>query len=200
MQVFPYGEREKQHLRTADSELGCVIDQVGHIQRYLMPDPFAAVVSSVISQQITGRAAQTIWERLQSHAGPISPEALKGLDLEELRRCGLSRPKASYIQGIAEAALAGTLDFSGLHRYGDEEVIAQLTQLRGVGRWTAEMVLIFSLARPDVLSYDDLGIRKGLMTLHQLLKLGREQFEHYRNLYSPYGTTAALYLWHLAGQ
>ncbi len=200
MQVFPYGEREKQHLRTADSELGCVIDQVGHIQRYLMPDPFAAVVSSVISQQITGRAAQTIWERLQSHAGPISPEALKGLDLEELRRCGLSRPKASYIQGIAEAALAGTLDFSGLHRYGDEEVIAQLTQLRGVGRWTAEMVLIFSLARPDVLSYDDLGIRKGLMTLHQLPKLGREQFEHYRNLYSPYGTTAALYLWHLAGQ
>ena len=108
--------------------------------------------------------------------------------------------KAEYIQGIARAALDGVIDFAGLKDMPDDEVVRHLSALRGVGVWTAEMLLIFSLCRPDVVSWLDLGIRKGMMLLYGKKTLTPKQFATYRKRYSPYGSVASLYLWSLAGQ
>jgi DNA-3-methyladenine glycosylase II len=102
------------------------------------------------------------------------------------------------MKDIAEAALSGELDLNTFHTLPDDEIIKRLSSLNGIGVWTAEMLLIFSLCRPDVVSWSDLGIRRGMMNLYGLKKLGKEQFERHRRRYSPYGSTASLYLWKLS--
>ena len=106
--------------------------------------------------------------------------------------------KAQYIKGLSEAVLSGRLDILRLAELPDEDVSSQLTSIRGIGDWTAEMFLIFSLGRMNVLSYKDFAIRKGMMMLYNLKGLERGTFEKYRKRYSPYGTVASLYLWHLS--
>lgn len=139
-----------------------------------------------------------MFNRLVARAGEIAPERLAELDISEIKACGMSLRKAEYIRKIAEAAVNGTVDFGGLKAKPDREVIDILTTLPGVGIWTAEMLLIFSLARPNVLSFSDFGIRKGLMKLHGIDRLTKEKFDEYRSLYSPYCTTASIYLWEIA--
>lgn len=199
MRYFAYGKAEIDHLSKADPRLGSVIARVGRINRGIEPDPFKALISSIISQQISGKAAAAVWQRLQERSGSISPQTLQNIPIEDLQACGMSRRKAEYIKGVTEAALEKTIDFSRLHELSDKEVAAKLTTLRGVGLWTAEMVLIFSLERPNILSWADLGIRKGIQRLHQLEALSKEDFEVYRARYSPYCSTASLYLWEIAG-
>ena len=114
-----------------------------------------------------------------------------------MRGCGLSGRKIEYLRGIADAALSGTIAFDTLAERSDSEVIAELVKLKGVGVWTAEMLLIFALGRPDVLSFKDLGIRRGIMMLNHLDSLTESEFEAYRKRYSPYGTLASLYLWRI---
>ena len=108
--------------------------------------------------------------------------------------------KAGYIKGIAEAAISGEVDFNKLHTLEDEEIIRKLSSLKGVGVWTAEMLLIFSLCRPDVVSYKDLAICRGMMNLYGLKELPKEKFERYRKRYSPYGSVASLYLWAISAE
>jgi len=115
--------------------------------------------------------------------------------LDSIRGCGIPDRKAGYIKMAADLVLSGGLDLEGLCRLSDEEVVKTLTALPGIGRWTAEMLLIFSMRRPDVVSYSDLGIRRGMKRVYGLKELTREQFMHYRNRYSPYGTVASFYLW-----
>ena len=103
--------------------------------------------------------------------------------------------KAGYIKGIADAAITGELDFETLYTFTDMEIIKKLSALNGVGVWTAEMLLIFSLCRPDVVSYGDLAIRRGMMNLYSLKSLPKEKFDRYLKRYSPYGSVASFYLW-----
>ena len=200
MQIFEYGKKEIEHLKSRDQKLSALIDQVGLIRREIIPDPFVALISSIVSQQISNKAAETVWNRLLGLLGDISPERIAKASLEEIQACGMSMRKAGYIKGIADAALSGQVDFGALHRLPDEEVVGILSSLRGVGVWTAEMILIFSLCRPDVVSFRDLGIRRGMMKLYGLTELPKEKFEEYRRRYSPYGTVASLYLWELAAK
>ena len=205
-----YGEREVRHLSTVCPELGKVIDRLGFLQRPIEPDLFTALASSIVSQQITGKVAQTIWGRLvmaaeakmsgsnlNNSVGAISPETFSLLTIDELRACGLSHRKAEYISGIASAAVDGTLDFEALKNLSDTDFIKELVKLRGVGEWTAEMMLIFSLERPDVLSWGDFAIKKGITKLFGLETLTREKFEEIRSNFSPYNTVASLYIWEL---
>lgn len=202
-----YGEREVRHLPTVCPELGRVIDRLGFLERPVEPDLFTALASSIVSQQITGKVAQTIWGRLVKTAelklaveplkSAVSPEIFSLLSKEELRACGLSQRKAEYISGIASAAVEGTLDFESLRSLDDADFIRELVKLRGVGEWTAEMMLIFSLERPDVLSWGDFAIKTGLKKLFGLETLSRMQFEEIRETFSPYNTVASLYLWEL---
>nr|WP_321352059.1 DNA-3-methyladenine glycosylase [uncultured Methanoregula sp.] len=193
--LFRYGPTEINHLKKRDKKLGLAIDRIGMIERTVTPDPFAALAASIVAQQISAKAADTVWNRMQERFGTINPETLASASTEEIRQCGMSQKKAGYIQGIGTAVMQGDLDFSRFGELSDSEIIARLTALHGVGTWTAEMLLIFSLERPDVVSWNDLAIRRGMMNLYGLETLSREQFDRYRKRYSPYGSVASLYLW-----
>ncbi len=198
MEIFKYGEKEIEYLKKKDKKLGAAIDKIGMIEREITPDPFTALVSSIVGQQISSKAADTVWNRLCQLLGSITPETIAGADLPQIQSCGMSNRKAEYIKGIADAALSGEVDFAMLHTLTDEEIITKLSSLHGVGAWTAEMLLIFSLSRPDVVSFKDLAIRRGMMNLYGLKELPKEKFERYRKRYSPYGSVASLYLWALS--
>ncbi len=128
----------------------------------------------------------------------INPNIIVKATNQEIQECGISYRKVSYIKGVAQAVVEGQLNLSELYTLPDQEVIKCLSSLKGVGVWTAEMMLIFSLQRLDVVSWGDFGIRRGMMTLYGLEELSREQFEEYRKRYSPYGSVASLYLWEIA--
>ena len=196
---FAYGERELEHLRAADARIAAVIDKLGVLRREMNPDFFAALVESIIGQQISSKAAQTVRARLHAASG-MNAENIYALGIEDIRACGMSMRKASYIKNIAEAAVIGLVNFSELHKWSDEKVIKTLTQLKGVGVWTAEMLLIFSLGRPDVLSYGDLAIRRGIMRLYNLEKLSKTEFLRITKPYSPYSSVASFYLWEVSAQ
>ena len=198
MQIFEYGHKEIDYLKRRDKKLGIAIEDIGMIKREITPDPFTALVSSVVSQQISKKAAETVWNRLYTKIGNITPGSIIQADTSEIQGCGMSERKARYIKGIAEAAVSGTIDFSTLHTLADGEIIQKVSSLHGVGVWTVEMLLIFSLCRPDVVSYKDLAICRGMMNLYCIKELSKEKFERYRKRYSPYGTVASLYLWALS--
>lgn len=189
-----------EYLCRQDAALGEHIRRLGIIERELTPDLFEALTSSIISQQISGAAAETIGRRLKELVGDINPKNVLNYTVEEMRACGISARKASYIQAAAKAVHEGAVSIDNIPAMEDEDIIVMLDALPGIGRWTAEMMLIFSLSRPDILSYDDLGIRRGIMRIHNLTTLSREEFRHYRDLYSPYGTTASIYLWQIASE
>lgn len=200
MQIFEYGQKEIDYLKRKDKKLGAAIDKIGMIQREITPDPFTALVSSVVSQQISKKAAETVWNRLHTLLGTITPESIAQLEQSDIQGCGMSVRKAGYIKGISEAAISGVMDVNSLNTLTDEEIIKKLSSLHGVGVWTAEMLLIFSLSRPNVVSFKDLAICRGMMTLYGLKELPKEKFEVYRKRYSPYGSVASLYLWALSVQ
>lgn len=198
MPFFEYGQTEIDYLSRKDKKLAAAIEKIGMIQREVTPDPFTALISSIVSQQISNKAAATVWKRLETLLEIVTPERVDQVDQAAIQRCGMSERKAGYIKGIADAAVKGIVNFKTLSTLKDEEIITQLSSLHGVGVWTAEMLLIFSLGRPDVVSYRDLAIRRGMMNLYGLKELPKEKFERYQKRYSPYGSVASLYLWELS--
>lgn len=196
---FEYGERETEYLAQKDKRLGSAIRQIGHINREADPDLFAAVVHHIIGQQISTAAQATIWKRLTDTLGTVTPDSLTELGRERLQQIGTTYKKADYILDFAQQVRQGTLDLDGLWSLSNEEVIRELTKLKGVGVWTAEMILIFCMQRPDVVSFGDLAILRGMRMLYRHRQIDRARFERYRNRYSPYGTVASLYLWAIAG-
>lgn len=200
MKYFSYSTVETDYLSAQDPALGAVIARMGHIDREVIPNLFTALINSIAGQQISGKALATVWARLCDRLSEITPNSVLAAGEDGLRACGLSGRKAGYMLAAARAVQDGTLDIHSLVDKTDAEVIQTLVALPGVGRWTAEMLLIFSLQRPDVLAFDDLGIRKGLCRLYGWDEVTREQFEDCRARFSPYGTVASLYLWALAAE
>lgn len=196
--MFTYGEKETQYLKSRDRKLGEVIDRMGALEVEVMPDVFTALVFSIVNQQVSSKAADTVWVRMLEITGPMTPENILAMDPASLQKCGTTNKKISYIRGVAEAVVTGQVDFTKLCHMSDRQVINQLSSLHGIGPWTAEMLLIFSLNRYDVVSYEDLAIRRAMMKLYGLKELTREQFKRYRKRYSPYGSVASLYLWELS--
>lgn len=200
MAIFEYGEQELDYLRHRDQALGDAMDRIGMIRREVTPDLFTALTHSVVSQQISSKAAQTVWQRFRERFPALTPGAVAASDPVALKSCGMSARKAGYIIGISEAIVGRRLDIAALPSLSDGNIIKELSALPGIGVWTAEMVLIFSLQRRDVVSWGDLAIRRGMMNLYGLQTLGKTEFESYRQRYSPYGSVASLYLWALAAE
>ncbi len=198
MRIFPYGTTEIEYLRNRDHLLGEAISEIGMIERQVIPDLFTAIVSSISSQQISAKAAATVWKRIEDRFGTITPETICRSSPAEIQRCGMSMRKAGYIYGIAEAVMNGDLDLASLAGLPDEEVVARLSALNGIGVWTAEMLLIFAMERPDVVSWGDAAIRRGMMRLYHTETLDRKTFLRVRSRYSPFGSVASLYLWEIA--
>ena len=195
MEIFKYNEKEIDYLKKRDKTLGKAIEAMGKIERRVIPDLFEALINSIVGQQISSKAAETVWSRLKLLLKEITPESVANSRIEEIQSCGLSTRKASYIKSVGESIYNGSIVLSEFEYLSDVEIIKQLSSLKGVGVWTAEMLMIFSMERPDILSFGDLAIQRGMMKLYGLDQLTRDQFEEYRKIYSPYGSVASLYLW-----
>lgn len=192
-----------RRLREADPALGRVIDAVGPFRMALRPATslFAALAESIVYQQLNGRAARTIYARVcslfpRAHEGP-TPGRLLRLSDERLRAAGLSRSKLLSLRDLARRAEQGEIpSLAEARELEDEALVARLTQVRGIGRWTVEMLLMFRLGRPDVLPVDDYGIRKGFARAFRRPALpGREELERRGARWRPYRTVASWYLW-----
>lgn len=192
---FEYGEEAIAHLKGRDAKLASAIDAVGHVYREVDDDLFSAMVHHIVGQQISTAAQRTIWERMQRGFGAVTPEAIACASEDELQAFGITFKKAGYIKGFAERVRTGELDLDAVAAMDDAQAIEALRALPGIGTWTAEMLLLFCLQRPDVLSFDDLAIHRGMRMVYRHRKVTRAMFERYRRRYSPYGSVASLYLW-----
>ena len=189
------------HLKSVDPVLAGLMDKIGPVTIRARRIPvFQSLVQSITYQQLSGKAAGTILSRFKALFGdgrfPLADQVL-AMDLERLRSAGLSKPKANYIRGVAERAVSGALP--ALHecdKLADAEIIQRLTEIKGVGRWTAEMFLIFNLGRLDVLPVHDLGVRRGFQIAYRKRKMPEpERLERIGEMWRPYRTVAARYLW-----
>jgi len=188
-------EPASAELSAVDPALGALIARVGRVEIPVPEAPFTELVGSIVAQQLSSKAAATIWGRVREVAEP-TPDGLASADFDTLRSAGLSRAKADYVQGIARAVLADDIDLGALAHADDEQVIEELTRLRGVGRWTAEMHLIFALQRPDVLALDDLGVRTSAGRMLGLERAAtRDELAARGELWRPHRSTASLWLW-----
>mgnify|MGYP001777129748 FL=1 len=196
---FQYGETEIAYLKQVDKRMAEVIDRIGKVERRVIPDLFAALVHSIVGQQISTKAHETIWRRMENALGQVTPEAIDRLSVEELQGFGITFKKAAYIRNATQQVLDGTLDIQSLYMMNDNEVCTRLSELDGIGVWSAEMLMLFSMQRPDILSFGDLAIQRGLRMVYHHRKITRELFEKYRRRFSPYNSVASLYLWAVAG-
>lgn len=191
---FEYGEKELTYLKKKDKKLAAQIERIGLIKRETTEDVFETVMNSIVSQQIAKKAAITVWDRFQKLTGEMTPKNVAALTPEQIQACGMSMRKANYIHSAATA----DIDYKNLSSLEDEEILKQLTALPGIGVWTVEMLLIFCLKRMDIVSWGDFAIRKGMMMLYGKKELTKKEFERYAKRYSPYGSVASLYLWHIS--
>jgi DNA-3-methyladenine glycosylase II len=185
-------------LSRLDPQLAALIEKAGPHRPIITRDPFIALVGSILQQQISMSAAAAVQARLKTLCprGRITPKAILDLSDEALRRAGLSRQKIAYVRSLAERFASGELDSRRLRRMTDEEVIGATTAVKGIGRWTAEMLLIFCLERPDVWPIDDLGLRKAVRDFLGLSELpDAETMEIVGRPWRPHRTYASWYLW-----
>lgn len=196
--IFTYGTTEIEYLKSKDQRLKQVIEQIGWIEREVDDDLFSAIIHQIIGQQISMKAQATIWKRLQDQCQIIDPKTICACQKEDLRALGISPRKAEYILDFAHKVDQNKFDLQALWEMEDEQVIEQLTSLKGIGVWTAEMILLFSMQRKNVLSFQDYGIQKGLRMLHHHRQIDRKLFEKYKRRYSPYCSIASYYLWAIA--
>lgn len=195
MLYFKYGEKEISYLKNKDKKLVEVIEKVGLIERETDPELFSALVHHIVGQQISTKAQATTWERMKKSLGAVTPETILNASVDEIRSFGISLRKVEYIKDFAEKVHTGEFDIEAAEKMEDDELIKYLTTLKGVGVWTAEMILLFCLQRPNVFSFDDLAIQRGLRMVYHHRKIDRKLFEKYKRRFSPYCSVASLYLW-----
>lgn len=186
----------RRHLQHSDSKLAEIIQDAGEAVLKPRNDAFYSLSRSIVGQQVSARASQTIWNRLVAASGEITPAAVADQTLESLRRCGLSQRKAEYLLNLADHFIHGGLGGAGWDQMDDEAVIERLMLVKGIGRWTAQMFLIFHLARPDVLPVADIGIQRA-MAVHFNSGVRPEPEEMHRIAapWKPWRSVASWYLW-----
>jgi len=191
-------QKASQHLRKADPRLKTVIDTVGPCSLKPYRYRFALLLRSIVSQQISTSAARTIYLRLHTLSGKGQPTAEKIIRLthEELRSVGLSNQKATYVRHLAEMVLQNNVRLHKMHLMSDEDVTDELIQVKGIGKWTAQMFLMFGLCRPDVFPHDDLGIQNGIQMIYQLkARPDKHTCIEIAERWQPYRTAASWYCW-----
>jgi 3-methyladenine DNA glycosylase/8-oxoguanine DNA glycosylase len=219
--------RAKIHFKKADPILyrAAKLHKIANIHR--SRDVFGDLVHAIVNQQLSGKAADTIYGRLEdlilekiarkreqgaerridhkskewgkSNSGTITPKFITALKISTLRKCGLSVAKAETIKGLARTVVRKEIDLVNIHKHPDDKVMELLTSIKGIGPWTAEMILMFSLGRTDIFSKGDLGLRKGIMHLYGLKKMPSDRFmNQLTKAWSPYRTYAARVIWRVA--
>lgn len=185
------------HLKNCDPVMRGIIERVGPFRMEYGPPEFHSLAESILYQQLNGKAAATIFARFVALTGdPVTPQGILKLSLEQLRGVGLSKQKSAYLRDLAEKTASGLLDFSKLADLPDEEVIAHLTQVKGIGIWTAQMFLMFTLRRPDVLPTGDYGVQAAIKKHYRKRKLPKpKDMEKIARRWAPYRSIACWYLW-----
>src|SRR6266542_4382797 len=185
------------HLSQSDPVMRAIIERVGPCRMEFGPPEFHSLAEAIVYQQLNGKAAVTIFKRFVARTGdPVTPQGILELTDAELRSVGLSKQKSSYLKDMAERAARGELDFSRLPEMTDDEVIQHLTQVKGVGVWTAHMFLMFTLRRPNVLPTGDYGVQAAIKKHYKKRKLPKpEQMMKIAKCWEPYRSIACWYLW-----
>ena len=184
-------------LALREPRFAAALEEIGPLPLRRREDGFRALLGAIVSQQISKAAAQTVWDRLAAAAHPLCPETNLALDEDALRAAGLSRQKADYARCLADAVITGAVDLDGLAGLPDEAIVEQLIALRGIGRWSAEVYLLFALGRPDVLPADDLALMIGAQRLKRLAdRPNRTALTNIAEAWRPWRGPAALLLWH----
>ena len=196
---FAYGKEETEYLKKKDARLAEVIDRIGHIDRPVDVNLFSSVVHHIIGQQISTKAQKTIWTRMNDTLGEVTPETIGIVSAEKLQSLGMTFKKAEYIKDFCGKILSGEFDLKAVEKMSDENAVIALSSLKGIGVWTAEMILLFCLQRPNIFSYGDLAILRGIRMVYHHRNIGRKLFEKYRRRFSPYCSVASLYFWAVAG-
>lgn len=196
---FNYGETEINYLKSKDKKLAEIIDRIGHIDREIDTDLFSSVIHHIIGQQISTKAQATIWRRMQDTLGVINADTILTAGVDKLQSFGMTFKKAEYITDFAVKVQNGVFNPEEIWKKSDDEAIAELSALQGIGVWTAEMILLFCMQRPNVFSYGDLAILRGMRMVYHHRKIDHKLFEKYRRRLSPYCSVASLYFWAVAG-
>lgn len=192
-------EAARAHFAAVDPVLHAATRKVPPLSVSRPRAPYAALLRAIVGQQLSTRAASTIWGRVADHfGGTPTPEAVLATEPDVLRGLGLSYRKAGYIQAVAREAAAGRLVEADLHALDDAEIVARLTEIPGVGRWTVQMILMFGMQRPDVFAAGDLGIRQAMVAMYGLTEDKRALTQRLHAIsapWSPHRTVACRLLW-----
>ena len=196
MTVPSYWKQASRELAQRDSVLKRLIKIHSGLAMRSRGDAFMTLARSIVGQQISLKAADSVWQKLLSAVPAISARHIADANSAALRNCGLSRNKVLYLQDLAQSFVNGTLDVTKWARLDDDELIAELTQVKGIGRWTAEMFLIFYMMRPDVLPLDDLGLQRAMnMHYNNNRRLSKPRMRAIAKVWTPWRSVATWYLW-----
>jgi DNA-3-methyladenine glycosylase II len=185
------------HLKKADPVIAAIITRVGPFKMQKRPATFWALARAIVFQQLNGKAATTIWNRLEEACGgEATPKSILKLSEQQMRACGLSKQKLSYVRDLAQRTLSREIDFERIDQWTDEEIIEHLTRVKGIGEWTAHMFLMFALQRPNVLPTGDYGIRAAMMKAYRMRKMPNpKRMQQVAKCWHPYCSVACWYLW-----
>jgi DNA-3-methyladenine glycosylase II len=184
------------YIKLKDHKLAKYINKYGVLKISLTKDIYVSIVMSIIGQMLSAKASQTIKKRFINTVGEVNPTNVISITDDTLRACGISYSKIRYIKELSVRILNGDMNLNLLKCLSDEDVIIELMKIKGVGRWTAEMVAIFSLGRLNIFSYDDVALKNGIMKIHGLESINKSDFEKFRKLYEPYCSIASIYYYH----
>jgi DNA-3-methyladenine glycosylase II len=191
-----YWERAKRALARKDLVLGGIIRSRPRVHLQRRGEPFLTLARAIVGQQISVKAAQSVWNRVCACVGEVTPQNVLARKRAELRACGLSDRKTEYIADLAQHFADGAIHVARWPQMSDEEIIAELVEVRGIGRWTAEMFLIFNLLRPDVFPLDDLGLQKGIRRAYfNGRKVSVRTMTRMGEAWRPWRSVATWYLW-----
>jgi DNA-3-methyladenine glycosylase II len=196
LKLITVSQEAMDGLSKKDKRLGAYIASVGPLTREGITEPYEALLDCIIAQQVSSKVATTMSNRFFAKYPLGDPEKVANAPIEELRSLGFSGSKANYLQGIARIRCDNSIDFDKLGCKSTQEIMDTLLPIKGIGRWTVEMMLIFTYEKHDVLSFGDLAIRRGIERLYHKEKCTKEFFDTLYKRYAPYQTYASFYLWH----
>ena len=191
-----FWEKAKKDLIKKDKKLALIIKSYPREYLFTKSDPFYTLCRSIIGQQISVKAAQAVWDRFENKLKKVSPLNVKNMHYMTLKSCGISRQKINYLKSLSNAFIEKKINPKKWHSMTDNDVIDNLVQIKGIGKWTAEMFLIFNLCRPDVFPSDDLGLIKGICTCYKLnYPISKEKAERLSLKWKPWRSVATWYFW-----
>ena len=191
-----FWEKAKKYLISKDKKLGNIIKSYPKDFLFSKSDPFYTLSRSIVGQQISVKAAQAVWDNFEKKAKIIKPRKVYNMHFMTLKSCGLSRQKITYLKSLSEAFIDKKIKPLKWYNYSDSEIIDELVQIKGIGRWTAEMYLIFNLCRPDVFPADDLGLIKGICNCYNIkYPIERDEAIKMSAKWKPYRSVATWYFW-----